>query len=199
MENTPNVEPGIPYNLDTDTEQVLLTFINNGDKNTVPREDHEGLLVVDKKISSKRKESDSILDYQVNQTRLKKHRSDRNISIEQKHCEIICNNSDIDIIERDIKELHAYVDGLQWNDLHSFGYKYPEEEGKKFVLSQLHKSDVEINLKKSSWTKEYDRKLSPLLESQRNYLEYIIDEKEKIAKFALNYKNNLFFKDSSGF
>ena len=55
---------------------------------------------------------------------------------------------------------------------------------------QSHKIGVDMDLKKSSWNKDYEKRLKPIPEVQREYIESLQDELAEVNKIIQNFEIN---------
>ena len=133
-----------------------------------------------------------ILETFLQKSRVKHHRDERNDAIEEHLKEIKVQDNDIENIEYQVGDAKTYLKGLLMTGRHSPSHEYSKRCEQLVLLQRLqsHKIGVDMDLKKSSWNKDYEKRLKPIPEVQREYIESLQDELAEVNKIIQNFEIN---------
>jgi len=95
-------------------------------------------------------------------------------------------DNDIENIEYQVGDAKTYLKGLLMTGRHSPSHEYSKRCEQLVLLQRLqsHKIGVDMDLKKSSWNKVYEKRLKPIPEVQREYIESLQDELAEVNKIT---------------
>ena len=133
-----------------------------------------------------------VLETFLQKSRVKHHRDERNNAIEEHLKEIKVQDNDIENIEYQVGDAKTYLKGLLMTGRHSPSHEYSKRCEQLVLLQRIqsHKIGVDMDLKKSSWNKEYEKRLKPIPEVQREYIESLQDELAEVNKIIQNFEIN---------
>ena len=133
-----------------------------------------------------------ILETFLKKSRVKHHRDERNDAIEEHLKEIKVQDNDIENIEYQVGDAKTYLKGLLMTGRDSSSHEYSKRFEQLVLLQRLqsHKIGVDMDLKKSSWNKEYEKRLKKIPEVQREYIESLQDELAEVNKIIQNFEIN---------
>ena len=134
-----------------------------------------------------------VLETFLQKSRVKHHRDERNNAIEEHLKEIKVQDNDIENIEYQVGDAKTYLKGLLMTGRHSPSHEYSKRCEQLVLLQRLqsHKIGVDMDLKKSSWNKDYEKRLKPIPEVQREYIESLQDELAEVNKIIQNFEINI--------
>ena len=156
---------------------LVSSYDNVGDTNAPQMYNH---LTVDASLKRNSEVTDDQKILTSQSKKLKNWREGIDTSIKEIKSEIEDLERDITFLKDDIELRIYYLKGLKVKGFNTQGYSYSQEVDKTSSLKNILELKSAVDLNRFSRSKNFVKKIAPIPDALRLYMEYLVNEKQEL-------------------